>query len=321
MTRWLETDSLTNQDISSALAIGAYTADADRLVLVQWYADAVSGNGDYVCYLTHQIAGAGSHYRYIPITTAAAASGVTAIAGQSLLVAVRSGDVLTVYLDGLAGDTTTPDTTVRWFELAALRPTTADRTLLVDASGQVTAGALADGAITAAAIATGAIDADALAADAGTEIGTAVWASSTRTLTQTAASVTDAVTGSALTITRGDTWTASLTGLADMTGRSKVWFAVKASKNFTDAQAILLIELAAGLTVVNGAAYTTTTNGSITIDSSTALTVVVKPAVTSALTPAAPLYYEVQMLEMDGSVHTLTAGECRIEADVIRAIA
>lgn len=39
------------------------------------------------------------------------------------------------------------------------------------------------GAITAASIATGAIDADALAADAGTEIGTAVWASGTRTLT------------------------------------------------------------------------------------------------------------------------------------------
>lgn len=39
------------------------------------------------------------------------------------------------------------------------------------------------GAITAASVATGAIDADALAADAGTEIGTAVWATAARTLT------------------------------------------------------------------------------------------------------------------------------------------
>lgn len=39
------------------------------------------------------------------------------------------------------------------------------------------------GAITAASVATGAIDADALAADAGTEIGTAVWATTARTLT------------------------------------------------------------------------------------------------------------------------------------------
>ena len=34
---------------------------------------------------------------------------------QSAAITVRSGDVLTVYLDGLAGDTTTPDMTVRWF--------------------------------------------------------------------------------------------------------------------------------------------------------------------------------------------------------------
>lgn len=117
MPRWIETDSLSNQDIHTALAVGAYTADADRLILVQVFADQVAGDGDYTLYLTHQIAGAGSHYRHLPITTANAASGVTAIAAQSGMIAVRSGDVLTVYLLGLAGDTTTPDTTVRWFEM------------------------------------------------------------------------------------------------------------------------------------------------------------------------------------------------------------
>lgn len=135
MTRWLETDTYSNKDISTAVSVGVYTADADRLILVQVFADQVAGNGDYVFYVTHQINGAGSSYRMIPITTAAAASGVTAIAAQSGMIAVRSGDVLTVYLDGLAGDNSTPDTTVRWFELAALRPTTADRTLGVSAGG------------------------------------------------------------------------------------------------------------------------------------------------------------------------------------------
>jgi len=43
--------------------------------------------------------------------------------------------------------------------------------------------ALADGAITTAKFAAGAIDAAALAADAGSEIGTAVWATATRTIT------------------------------------------------------------------------------------------------------------------------------------------
>lgn len=71
----------------------------------------------------------------------------------------------------------------RVFEL--YRPiVTGGQTLNVAAGvGEASVQSVAAGAITAAAIATGAIDADALAADAGTEIGTAVWASTTRTLT------------------------------------------------------------------------------------------------------------------------------------------
>ena len=65
------------------------------------------------------------------------------------------------------------------------------------ATGAITAAKFAAGAIDAAAIATNAIDADALAADAGTEIGTAVWATAARTLTSsldpTAATIADAV--------------------------------------------------------------------------------------------------------------------------------
>lgn len=55
----------------------------------------------------------------------------------------------------------------------------------INSSGAITApiNSIGTGAITAAAVATGAIDADALAADAGTEIGTAVWATAARTLT------------------------------------------------------------------------------------------------------------------------------------------
>ena len=161
VARWLETDSLSNQNIAAAAVIGAYTADADRMVVVDVSLDQVAGNGDYVIYVTRQINGAGSAYVMLPKTTCAAASGETAIAMQSGMISVRSGDVLTVYLDGLAGDTTTPDTIVRWFELAALRPATADRTLAVDESGNI---ALADDGITAAK----------LAADAATEIADAL---------------------------------------------------------------------------------------------------------------------------------------------------
>lgn len=65
------------------------------------------------------------------------------------------------------------------------------------ATGAITSAKFAAGAIDAAAIAAGAIDADALASDAGTELGTAVWATAARTLTSsldpTAATIADAV--------------------------------------------------------------------------------------------------------------------------------
>lgn len=139
IARHLQTGSLSNQNISSALAVGSYTADADRMVVVQVLADQVAGNGDYEFYLTLRVNGAGSHYRLIPVTSAAAASGLTAVGAQSGMVAVRSGDVLTVYLKGLAGDNATPDTIVRWFEVDALQPATAGRTLAVDANGYAAA--------------------------------------------------------------------------------------------------------------------------------------------------------------------------------------
>jgi hypothetical protein len=134
MTRWLETDLASNQNISSPLAVGVYTADTDRLVVVQLLATQVAGAGDYVFYATLTVSGIA--YVMLPKTTGTAAAGETNIGAQSILVAVRNGDILTVYIDGLLGDTVTPDTTVRFFELAALRPTTADRTLDVAATGE-----------------------------------------------------------------------------------------------------------------------------------------------------------------------------------------
>jgi len=116
---WIETDSNTNKDISAAASVGVYTSTGDKFVMPQLLADQVAGNGDYVYYVTLQVNGAGSHYVFGPKTTQAAASGETAIGAQGGFIAVRSGDVLTVYIDGLAGDTATPDVVVRWFELSA----------------------------------------------------------------------------------------------------------------------------------------------------------------------------------------------------------
>jgi len=117
---YIETDTGTNVDISAATAVGAYTSTGDKLIMVDVSIDAVAGNGDYVMYVTRQIGGSGSAYRILPQTTMTAASGLTAISGQSGWITVRNGDVLTCYVDGLAGDTSTPDWTTRWYELAGV---------------------------------------------------------------------------------------------------------------------------------------------------------------------------------------------------------
>lgn len=136
MTRWLETDTFTDKDISAPVVIGSYASDGDRLVKPQLLLSQVAGNGDYVYYVTLQVGGSGAEYVMGPKTTHAVASGETAIGAQGDFVFVRSGDVLKVYVDGLAGDNANPDTIVRWCELAALRPTTADRTLDVSSGGE-----------------------------------------------------------------------------------------------------------------------------------------------------------------------------------------
>ena len=99
--------------------------------------DQVAGAGDYIVHLRVQRGGAGSTYVMLPKTTGTAASGETAIAFQTIPIAVSTGDVVSVYVDGLAGDTTTPDVITDWYELDPVRPATADRTVAVDASGRV----------------------------------------------------------------------------------------------------------------------------------------------------------------------------------------
>jgi len=148
-----------------------------------------------------------------------------------------------------------------------------------------------------------------------------VWAYATRTLTQSAASVAAAVSGSAITIQRGDTLSAALTGLGSLAGRTKLWFTVKASVGDADAAAIIQIEETAGLVYLN-AATGTAGNGDVTVDSEAAgnITITMAAAASAALTPASGLIYDVQMLTASG-VTTLATGSLTVNADVTRAAA
>lgn len=151
-----------------------------------------------------------------------------------------------------------------------------------------------------------------------------IWTYETRTLTQSAASVVAAVSGSDLSIKRGDTYTATLTGLT-LSGATTMWFTVKDSLRKADALAILQIEwTAAGgseLLYVNGAAAADGTKASLTPDlGAGSLVITIDESVTDDLIPHDSLGYDVQIL-VGGTVTTVTEADCAVTADVTRAIA
>jgi hypothetical protein len=151
---------------------------------------------------------------------------------------------------------------------------------------------------------------------------TPVWSASARTLTQTAAQVTAIVTGDDITVMRGDTITIALTGLGDISDRTKLWFTVKQFLNQADSDSIIQIEETAGLIYLNGAAAATPTDGSITVNNAVLgnVTIVVKAASFALVTSPANLKYDVQMLSVSG-VTTMTNGHFHVVDDVTRAVA
>ena len=160
-----------------------------------------------------------------------------------------------------------------------------------------------------------------------TGIGEAnVWSYSTRTLTQSAASVTAAVSGSDITITRGDTLSASLTGLGSLSGYVSLDFTVKGGKADSDDDALIRIRLNAsgsddGLLRFDKTAAADADQGSITIDDADAgnITITLAAALTDDLAVQSGLEYDVQMITAS-AVTTLTEGTAHVVADVTRAV-
>jgi hypothetical protein len=321
---YIETDTGTNVDIHAATAVGAYTATGDKLIMVDVSIDQVAGNGDYVMYVTRQIGGAGSAYVILPKTTMTAASGETAISGQSGWITVRNGDVLTCYVDGLAGDTATPDWTTRWFELAAVAapdnagiaaiqsktdqltfttPNKVDATATVDTTGIATSAALA------------VVDANVDAIKAKTDA-----------LDVSSVTVVTAVNGSTITILRGDTFSGALTNIGALTDYVSIDFTVKESYSKTDDEATIRIRKNAsgtsdGLMRLNGAAALSSALGSITIDDLATGDITIALDETAADDLSTGNYvYDIQMISASG-VKTLTYGKLIVTADVTRLVA
>lgn len=153
-------------------------------------------------------------------------------------------------------------------------------------------------------------------------IAAAVWSYATRTLTQTSASVAAALDGDTITIRRGDTLTVLITGLGDVSTRTKLWITGKSDRDHPDTSALFKIEETAGLEVINGATATTPANGSITVTDEVAgdMTIVIKGVETAKLSSLSGGAYDVQLLSDDGTDPlTLTDGELHVQLDVTRA--
>ena len=209
---------------------GALPVWRDFMVLPANTYDSLVGGSDYLDVSAVQIAGSA-----VSTTTAQIGVNVVQISADS-----TAADNAEAFFDGtgyagtnntiptvtnvtnavsanvtqISGDSTAADNAESFFDgtgYAGTNNTIPTVTTTGTATAVTTVNGLAAGVITAAAIATGAIDADALAADAGTEIGTAVWATAARTLTA-ATNVTS--TGAAVPITAGGLVSADVTAIS-----------------------------------------------------------------------------------------------------------
>jgi hypothetical protein len=202
-------------------AAGGVTGSGTLLV-----GGATSGNG-MAFSLTAGVPIASGH-RAARAQAGSASTTIVLDASASANDDLYNGQVISVYTGTAAGQTrlitayngTTKTATITPAWDATAVPASGDA-FQIEPQGRVDVASLAAGSITASTFAAGAIDGAALAADAGTEIGTAVWASATRTLTAfsfsvTASTVSDktgyslASTGTDLVLADGKTLPAAL---------------------------------------------------------------------------------------------------------------
>lgn len=152
-----------------------------------------------------------------------------------------------------------------------------------------------------------------------TQITTAVWSAASRTLTQSAAAIAAALAGSTITAKRGDTVTISLTGLGNLSARTKLWFTAKGSLGDLDSASLIQIVEGVGLIYLNGAAGVAG-QASITVTDAVtgALTITLSAILMAQLELRGGCHYDLQMLTATG-VTTLTEGAFNVSGDVTRA--
>lgn len=326
--------TLATQDISDILNAATYTAAADKELLVCLYLSGVAGNGNYRACTTKQLGGAGTVFQG-PTAVVPVATGVTTCMIETTPVAVKSGDVLNVWVQGLASDTSVGVVT-EVFDVTATAsaPTVGD---IADAVwDEALAGHLGVGSTGEALNAAGAVGDPWLTAlpgayadgTAGDIIGNLVTDVGALTPAVAISSTTAAsVSSGALAIRTHHSLSQAISSTysGDLSAATKLWLAVKAEKDDTDAQAVIFIEKTAGLTVLAGAAYTTVAHGSLTVGGiagAWTVTVALDEVATGLLTPYADgmLWAECKAL-VAGSTVAVWDGVCDVARGIVQTVA
>lgn len=124
-------------------------------------------------------------------------------------------------------------------------------------------------------------------------------------------------------VRRGDSWAVSLTGLGDLSVRTKLWITVKSARDIPragDSSAVFQLEESGGLIYIGGATPSGGQDGTLTVDDAAAgdISLTLNALATAILIPGACIY-DVQMLSAEG-VTSLVQGSAAVTADVTRAI-
>lgn len=134
------------------------------------------------------------------------------------------------------------------------------------------------------------------------------------------------ISGTAITILRGDTFECDISGLGSLASYVSLDFTVKSNKSQADTDALIRIRLNAtgltdGLLTLNGATPLSADDGSIAITDAAAGDITITLAASCADDLAVGTYvYDLQLIEV-GDVSTLTSGKATVMADVTRAVA
>jgi hypothetical protein len=153
-------------------------------------------------------------------------------------------------------------------------------------------------------------------------IAAAVWSYAVRTLTSLLPAITTSYTAGTIVILRGDSWSIAVTGLGDISTRTKFWFTLKHSKDDMDPQSIIQIEESGGLLYLNGAAASVPGLGTISVTNAVLgnVTVTLDEAITQVLVVETGLHYDFQQLTAAANVQTMAMGTGVVTADVTRVI-